>query len=230
MAALICSYWAVPQPTWWMRRPSRWRSRRARRGDLDPEAGDLLGQRLRQAFERPLGRVVAAENRERGDPTDGRDLDDVTVALLAHDRDDRLGDVERAEQVDVQLCLQLRRSQLLDRAEQAIAGVVGHDVDTAERLSGARDRGEHALAVRDVQGDGEDCIPVLGDQVGQHLRIAAVAPTLSLRPRAAFVNSLPNLRPVPAMNHTLLMCCCSFLMNNRHSTPNLALSVKVGSW
>src|SRR3954467_14661938 len=41
-------------------------------GDLDAEVGDLLGQGLAEALQRPLGGVVDADVREGADPPDAR--------------------------------------------------------------------------------------------------------------------------------------------------------------
>src|ERR1700722_9650940 len=51
-------------------------------GDVNDEVRDLLGERLGEPFERPLRRVVRTDARERGDPADRRDLQDVPALLL----------------------------------------------------------------------------------------------------------------------------------------------------
>ena len=72
-----------------------------------PKLGHLLGEGLAQAFEGPLRRVVGAEARERADPTDGGDLDDVAGALLTQVGQGGLGDPDGAEDVRLELGAQL---------------------------------------------------------------------------------------------------------------------------
>ena len=60
---------------------------------------------------------------------DARDLDDVARALRAHDRQRRLRDPQRAEDVGLQLRAHLGLGQLLDHAEVPVARVVDDDVE-----------------------------------------------------------------------------------------------------
>ena len=59
--------------------------------------------------------------------------------LLAHDGQDGAGDVHRAEQVRLNLLLELLWRQLLEEARKEVAGVVDEHVDAAEAV----DRGPH---------------------------------------------------------------------------------------
>jgi hypothetical protein len=72
----------------------------------------------------------------------------VTGSLPAHDRQRRLGDPERAEQVGLQLAADLGLGELLHHPEVTEAGVVDDDVERAE-VSGVtlpeRSRGIEAL-------------------------------------------------------------------------------------
>ena len=70
---------------------------------MDAERRDLLRQRLREALQRPLGRVVDADVLERGDAADRRHLDDVPAALRPQERQRGLGDPQRAEHVRLDL-------------------------------------------------------------------------------------------------------------------------------
>jgi len=76
--------------------------------------------------------VVNADAGERGDPTDGGNLQEVTAALGAQERQRRLGDPQRPEQVGLDLLAGLRFAELLNHVELAVAGVVHHDVEPAE--------------------------------------------------------------------------------------------------
>jgi hypothetical protein len=49
---------------------------------LDAEVGDLVGKRLVQGFQRPLGDVIGAAERHRQQPGDRGELDDVPRALV----------------------------------------------------------------------------------------------------------------------------------------------------
>ena len=60
-------------------------------------------------------------------------------ALPAHMRQHRAGDAEQAEHIGAEQFCGLRGAGLLDRAEQAVAGIVDQDIDAAEffhRLAG----------------------------------------------------------------------------------------------
>src|SRR6266498_2402033 len=116
--------------------------------------------------------MVGTEGRERDDAAHGRDLDDVTRALLAEDREDRLRDMENAEQVRLELVAQLLLGDLLDRSEEPVARVVDDDVDPPERLVRGLHRSEHLVAVGDVELNREDGVAVLLDQVTQSVRVA----------------------------------------------------------
>ena len=65
-------------------------------------------------------------------PPDGGDLDNVARALRAHDRQRGLGNPKGAEQIGFDLVARFGFAYFLDRAEQAVAGVVDHDIEPAE--------------------------------------------------------------------------------------------------
>jgi len=58
---------------------------------------------------------------KRGDSADGGDLQEVTAALGAQERQRRLGDPQRPEQVGLDLLVGLRLAEFLDHAELAAA-------------------------------------------------------------------------------------------------------------
>jgi hypothetical protein len=131
-------------------------------GDGDPEPGDLLGERFGQPFQRPLGGVVDAQAGEGDDAREAGYLQDVPAALLAEQRDGRLGDPQGAEQVGLDLAAHLGFGQLLDESEMAIAGVIDHHIEAAEMGVGALDSGDTGRAVGDIQGDRQDRVTELG--------------------------------------------------------------------
>src|SRR6266496_2405748 len=116
--------------------------------------------------------MVGTEGRERDDAAHGRDLDDVARPLLTEGREDRLRDMENAEQVRLELIAQLLLGDLLDRSEEPVARVVDDDVDPPERLVRGLHRSEHLVAVGDVELDREDGVAVLLDQVTQSVCVA----------------------------------------------------------
>src|SRR6202012_675565 len=75
---------------------------------------------------------------------DGRDLQDVAAALLAQERQRRLGDPECPQHVGLQLGPQLVLGDLLDHPEVPVAGVADHDANPPEVLVRRRHRGEAA--------------------------------------------------------------------------------------
>src|SRR5258708_18054207 len=85
-------------------------------------------------------------------------------ALGAHDRQRRLGHPERAEQVGLELGSGFGLADLLNRAEEAVTGVVDHHVEAAEACMRLRDRGANRSLVRDVQSDRRDLIAVALDE------------------------------------------------------------------
>ena len=100
----------------------------------DAQGGQLDGQRLGQPFDRELRRAIDAPAREGGIADDRRDVDDVTLARAAQMGQDGAGDLEQAEDIGLELALDLLRGRLLDRGQQAVAGVVDEDVDAAEAV------------------------------------------------------------------------------------------------
>lgn len=103
------------------------------------EVRDLFVQRFAEALDGELGGGVGALAGENGrDAFERGDLHDVAGALAAQLRQCRPGHVEHAEDVGLELPAQLVVGDLLERAEQAIAGVVDHDVDCRRVMLGYR--------------------------------------------------------------------------------------------
>jgi hypothetical protein len=139
---------------------------------VDAEVGDLERERLAERLQRPLRRVVHADSGKRGDAADRGDLDDVAGALLAHDRQRRLGHPDRAEDVGLDLVAGLLRGDLLDRAEEPVAGVVDDHVEAAELLPGRLHGGDVGVHVLHVERQGQHVVAVL---LGQRLERRYVA-------------------------------------------------------
>ena len=81
--------------------------------------------------------------------------------LLAEDRQRRLGDVDDAEQVRLDLRPEVLVGGLLDRGTVRVPGVVRDHVEAAELVDSGLYRGLRRLGVGDVEGDRADRVAVL---------------------------------------------------------------------
>ena len=120
-------------------------------------------------------------------------------------RQHRSGDAEQAEHVGAEQLAGLRGAGLLDRAEQAVAGIVDQDIDAAELLhrlarglvglglaGDVEPRRQQALMCAKARGDG------VGIAGGRNHRIA--------RPSsAASAIRAPKPREAPVMNQTRMI-------------------------
>ena len=95
----------------------------------------------------------------------------MTRTLPAHVRQHRAGDVEQAEHVGGIELLGLLCARFLDRAQQAVAGIVDQHIDPAERLDGGADGLMCLGFLGDVQLDGQQAV-VLAELLGDVGRIA----------------------------------------------------------
>jgi hypothetical protein len=101
----------------------------------DAGAGALDGDRVRQADEPHLGGGVVALA-EVAEGRVGRGEDEAAVALLLHDRERRLADVEGGLEVDVDDRVEVLPGELEEALVAQEAGVVDDDVDLAEAVDG----------------------------------------------------------------------------------------------
>ena len=95
----------------------------------------------------------------------------MAAALRTQDGQYRLGDVEDAEHVGLQLVAQFLLAEFLHGADQGVTGVVDHHVQPAEPLLGRRDRLEHLRTVGDVQTQRQHRVTEPLDQVGQRFGV-----------------------------------------------------------
>ena len=105
-----------------------------------------------------LGRVVpGAVGRE--DPTaHRRNVDDSARALRPHVRQDELGEVREAEQVDLELVSRVVERDVLDGSIEAEARVVDQNVNPSFRFDDAAHGPLVVLALRDVHLDRGDAV------------------------------------------------------------------------
>ncbi|MNV41915.1 hypothetical protein D3C71_1335690 [compost metagenome] len=137
---------------------------------LDAAAGKLHAQGQRQPFKRVFrGRVGAAitighQAEDRGA------VDDTTMTLRPHQRDDLAGQLVPAEEIGLELDAQHVRRQVLHRSRLAIGAVVEQRVDLS---AGAGRHGFHQLVDRILLGIVEDkSLDAIGFDCGQILRLS----------------------------------------------------------
>jgi hypothetical protein len=96
----------------------------------------------------------------------------VPAALLAHDRQDRAGDVQGSEEIGLHLRPELRVADLLEIAGIEVAGIVHEDVDAAEAIDGGLGGGRCGVRIGDVQRDGQEVV-MLPDRLQHPVRVAS---------------------------------------------------------
>ena len=122
---------------------------------------DLLAQRLRERADRELRRVVdtgaghRAAAGDRGDVDQVGDLPRAVRGGRGQVREGGVRDVQEPLDVEVDHPLPLLDGRVLDRPQQHDAGVVDHDVEAAELVDRALDRGDGLLALGHVGLDHE---------------------------------------------------------------------------
>src|SRR5438132_8890893 len=148
-------------------------------GGVDAERLDLGSQRLHPALETELRRGIGGTELEADEARARRDRDDVARALLAHDGQDRAGDIHRAEEARRQLPLDLLWRQLLEVARIKGTGVVDQHVDATEPVDRLPHRGLSIGAAGNVQLDDPQVVQItqglshgVGVPTGAHHRVA----------------------------------------------------------
>ena len=121
--------------------------------DLNAERPEFVPQTFRQALDREFSRIVDGVGRDRHDSADRRDIDEHAGLSIAEMRRDRLHARDEAEDVDVELTLNLLAPAGLDRPESAVAGVVEPHVDPTIGLDRLGDRGLRAFRILHVEPD-----------------------------------------------------------------------------
>jgi hypothetical protein len=108
------------------------RTARLDQGGLDVERRDVLSGGLEEAFDGPLSRVVERQTWEGGLAPHAGELENAPPALGAQVRQRGAHDLDRADQVGVDLVDDLFIGEFLDGTEEAVARTVNNHVDPAE--------------------------------------------------------------------------------------------------
>lgn len=137
------------------RRGPRPRQRRVEDVEGDARARAFQGAALGQRLQRRLGRGVGRKTRKPRDPHARAREEDPPAALAAHVREHALGQMQRAEVVDVKdLAMAGAVPRLLDLGTKA--GVVDGRVDPAELRGRRLDGAPHRLGVAHVRAVAEE--------------------------------------------------------------------------
>ncbi|CUK19794.1 Uncharacterised protein [Achromobacter sp. 2789STDY5608615] len=174
----------------WSPRSSAPRPHRARVDQRHPHAvrRGFQRQRLGQAADRELGGAVGAPAGAAAIETeDRRDIEYVPRALGAQARHHRAHHVQHAEHVDIEAAAQGVVGQRFQRPGQAVAGVVDHHVDAAERGNGGVDRAAHVAFIGQIHFQRQEAAFELGAHgLHQHIHIVGrgrdVAPLIEQHP------------------------------------------------
>src|ERR1700733_9309971 len=122
-------------------------------GDAHIEGADLLGEDLAKRLEGPFRRGVARHRRARQPACDRGDVDDGSLAPLAHAWDYRLDAAKTAEEIGFHHLAKVIDRRLFHRAAARDTGVVDQNVDRAV----PSDHFGEGLAYRGVVVDVELC-------------------------------------------------------------------------
>ena len=135
-------------------------------GDFDAKRLDLVIERLGEALDGELRRLVRAQAWRPADASaDGRELDEVTRALLAQHRQCRLRDVDDAEEVRLDLRPEDVVRHVFDRCIDAVTGIVDDDVEAAKSFDGKLDGRPCRRGIGYVEGTGAHARTVLPDEI-----------------------------------------------------------------
>jgi hypothetical protein len=134
------------------------------------------------------------------------DIDDPPRSLLPHDRKHRAHQVHHAVEIGSDQLFDFGSAQLLEIAEQAVAGIVDEHVDASVGLDRLADRRLRLCLLGDVELD--ECEAVARDIVQSAADLSRWRPVATTRSpafSAARAVAAPMPLPAPVMNQTLLM-------------------------
>src|ERR1700730_9332822 len=92
--------------------------------------------------------------------------------LLAHEREGGLGDVDDAEEIRLNLRTKFVEARIFDRADVAIAGIVGEHVQPSEGLCCYGNGMGGCLFVRHIKRNGAYLVTIPLHEMGELRRIA----------------------------------------------------------
>ena len=145
----------------------------ARLDDQDPDAEGrrLDAQHPAEAVDGELRGLVRRDARRTADAApDRRELHDEPAALLAQQRDRRLGDVVDAPEVRLELGAEIGVVRRLDGRHVGVAGVVDDHVDPAEAVAGGGQRLPCLGGIGHVEAEREEAVAVALDELVELLR------------------------------------------------------------
>ena len=75
----------------------------------------------------------------------------MSTSLRPQERQRRLNDGKRAEDIRLEICTNILDRRLFNRAHEAVAGIAQDHVQPAKVLVGAIDGLEHRVTIRDIE-------------------------------------------------------------------------------
>jgi hypothetical protein len=134
------------------------------------------------------------------------DVDDPARPLLAHDRKDRARHVHYAIEIGRHQFFDLDGAQLLEIAEQAVAGIVDENIDASERFDRRVDCRLRLYLIGDVQLDKRKIVArEIAQRTAQLVEIAAgcddTVTRLQCRPGRCSADAAARTRDEPDLAH-----------------------------
>src|SRR5271156_5694398 len=118
---------------------------------MDAKWRQFYGERLADAFNRKLCCSVHAPAWVSCVAADGGQIHDMPCFVGTHVRQNRPGHIEQTENVGAKHIFNLAGTGFLDRAKQAVPGIVDEHVDTAKALNGGLGSGNCLRLVANVK-------------------------------------------------------------------------------
>ena len=125
-------------------------------GDGNSRPLHLVAKRLCEAADRELGGIVGRLARHGDEAEQARHIDDMAGALRPELRQEGLGPVDHAPEVDLHHPFEIVIGEFVDARDLCHAGIVYDDVGTAMRGFDVLCKGIDRIAVRDIEKIGRD--------------------------------------------------------------------------
>ena len=118
---------------------------------VDAELTQFEPEGIAECLDRELGRVIETAARKGDLPAHRTDVDDAAFSLVAHPRQDHLGELCESEEVGLELPPRVVDRHRLDRTVKAVSRVVDQDADRAVFLLDGLDGGLCRRRIRYVK-------------------------------------------------------------------------------